>query len=218
MRVKWLGHSAFLLTAGDGTRIITDPYVPGCFDKSLRYEAITEECDAVTVSHGHDDHAGARFLPGNPKVIRGAVRTEVRSVKVAGFDTAHDDTGGSKRGRNTVYRFEIDGLVVCHLGDLGEPLNRKVAMAVGPVDVLMVPVGGFFTIDAGQALRAAAELSARVVIPMHYRTDKCSLTIEPVDGFIRGRAEARRLAVSEVEISKDRLPAKPEIWVLEHAL
>lgn len=217
MKVKWFGHSAFLLAASDGTRIIADPYIAGCFDNALCYCPISEQADAATESHDHDDHAGGRTLPGRPAVVRGPGRHQVKTVSVTGFDTAHDDAGGSRRGRNTVFLFEIDGMKVCHLGDLGEPLLESVAEAIGPVDVLLVPVGGYFTIDAAQAHKTSARLAARVTIPMHFRTGKCSFQIQTVDGFLHGQPRVRRIASSEVEIIKDKLPAEPEIWVLNHA-
>ncbi len=217
MKIKWFGHAAFLLTAADGTRIIVDPYIAGCFDNALCYTPISETADAVTESHDHDDHAGGRTLPGKPPVIRGSGQHQVKSVAITGFDTAHDDAGGSRRGRNTVFLFTMDGMKICHLGDLGELLPENVAEALSPVDVLLVPVGGYFTIDATQAHKTAARLAARVIIPMHYRTDKCSFQIQTVDGFLQGQLRVRRFSSSEVEILPEKLPAEPEIWVLNHA-
>ncbi|MEO0081877.1 MAG: MBL fold metallo-hydrolase [candidate division WOR-3 bacterium] len=218
MKVKWFGHAAFLLVASDGTKIIADPYIPGCFDNALCYGQISETADAVTESHDHDDHAGGRMLPGRPPVLRGAGEHQVKSITITGLDTAHDDAAGAKRGRNTVFLYCIDGLKIVHLGDLGEPLPAAVSSAIGQVDVLLVPVGGYFTIDATQAHKTAEALGARIIIPMHYRTGKCSFQIQPVDQFLQGRVGVRRFGTSEVEITKDKLPAAPEIWVLHHAL
>jgi len=218
MRVKWLGHAAFLLSWPDGTRIITDPYLPGCFGNTLRYGPIDLACDAATESHNHEDHAGAHELPGGPKVVRGRGRHTVKSVTVTGHQTAHDDAQGAKRGRNLVFVFQSDGVKLCHLGDLGETLPRPVAAEIGQVDVLLAPVGGFFTIDATEAHRISAELRARITIPMHYKTDKCTFTIDPLDRFIAGRADVRRTGLSEVEITREKLPRSHEIWVLNHAL
>lgn len=218
MKLKWLGHAAFLVTAADGTRIITDPYIPGSFDGGVGYGPIKETADAVTVSHNHDDHAGWRLLPGKPQVIRGAGSFKVGPVAISGFDTAHDETGGRQRGRNTVYLFEIDGLKLCHLGDLGEPLPRPVAAALGAIDVLLCPVGGVFTLDARQAREVAATLRARVVVPMHYKTAKLGFPIAGVVDFIRGRENVKQAGTAEVELAAAALPESPEIWVLNHAL
>ncbi|MEO0086054.1 MAG: MBL fold metallo-hydrolase [candidate division WOR-3 bacterium] len=218
MKLKWLGHAAFLITAEDGTRIITDPYVPGSFDGGVGYAPIKETADAVTVSHDHEDHSGWRLLPGKPKLIQGAGSFKAGSVSVTGFDTAHDESGGSKRGRNTVYLFDIDGLKLCHLGDLGELLPDSVARALGAVDVLLCPVGGVFTLDAQQAHEVGARLQAKVVVPMHYKTPKLGFPIAGVVDFIRGRQNVKQAGSVEVEIEAGALPASPEIWVLQHAL
>jgi len=218
MRIKWLGHSAFLLTASDGTRIITDPYVSGSFDGNIKYGSIREAADAVTVSHHHQDHDGVSGLPGKPNVFEGEGSSEAGSVSITGIETFHDDNKGARRGRNTVFVFEAEGLRVCHCGDLGHVLTPQQAAAIGRVDVLLVPVGGTFTVDAAGARKVAAQLAARVTIPMHYKTDKLGFSITGVGEFTRGQANVRRLGQAEVELSTAKLPVAPEVWVLEHAL
>lgn len=218
MKVKWLGHSAFLLTAADGTTVVTDPYLPGSFSGAIRYGQIRETSDAVTVSHRHQDHDGVSHLPDKPKVLEGKGVFEVGSVSISGFETYHDANEGAERGRNTVFVFEADGVRICHCGDLGHVLTAQQAAAIGKVDVLMVPVGGTFTVDAAAAHKVAEQLAARVTIPMHYKTDKLGFDIAGVDGFVQGRANVKRIGSPEVEPSAAELPPAPEIWVLEHAL
>lgn len=218
MRIRWLGHSALLLTAADGTSIITDPYLPGSFNGAIKYGPIRETADAVTVSHHHEDHDGVSHLPGKPKALQGKGTFKAGSVSISGFETFHDANEGAGRGRNTVFVFEADGMRVCHCGDLGHVLTAQQAAAVGKVDVLLVPVGGTFTVDAGAAHKVAEQIAAKVTIPMHYKTDKLGFDIAGVDGFVQGKANVKRVGSPEVELSADKLPAKPEIWVLEHAL
>jgi L-ascorbate metabolism protein UlaG (beta-lactamase superfamily) len=234
MRIKWLGHSAFLLTAADGTAIITDPYVPGSFSGQMRYGPIRETADAVTVSHHHQDHDGVSRLTGRPKVFEGKGTFTAGSVAITGFETFHDNSTGAQRGRNTVFVFEEPGtpgtrsemsdisvmspLRVCHCGDLGHVLSPQQVSAIGRVDVLLVPVGGTFTIDAAKAHEVAAQLAVKVTIPMHYKTDKLGFDIAGIDNFTRGKTNVKRVGASEVEVSPDKLPPAPEIWVLEHAL
>ena len=213
MRVKWLGHSAFLLTASDGTRIVADPYKP---DRGIPYGPITEPAEFVTVSHDHFDHNDVAGVPGKPKAIRSSGSHKAGGVSVTGFDCFHDDQRGAQRGKNIIFVFEDAGLRVAHLGDLGH-VPAEQAKAIGRIDVAMIPVGGFFTIDPTVAHRTAELLGARVVIPMHYKTGKSSLPIVGVEEFIRGHANVKRLG-TEVEVSSGSLPASPEIWVLEHAL
>ena len=218
MRIRWLGHSAFLLTAADGTAIITDPYVPGSFSGAIKYHPIRETADAVTVSHHHQDHDGVSRLAGHPAVFDRTGAFKTGSVSISGFDTFHDTSGGAQRGRNIVFVFETDGLRVCHCGDLGHVLTPQQVGAIGKADVLLVPVGGTFTVDAAAAREVAAQLAARVTIPMHYKTDKLGFDIAGIDNFVRGKAHVKHVGAAEVEVSADGLPPEPEIWVLEHAL
>lgn len=218
MKLKWLGHSAFLLVASDGTRIITDPYVSGSFNGDIQYGPIRETADAVTVSHHHKDHDGVSRLPGKPKVVEGKGSFKVGSVSITGVETFHDENHGARRGPNTVFVFETENLRVCHCGDLGHVLAPGQIAAIGRVNVLLVPVGGTFTVDAAGARKVAAQLAARATIPMHYKTGKLGFGIDGVDGFIRGQASVKRVSHPEVELSADKLPSTPEIWLLEHAL
>lgn len=233
MRIKWLGHSAFLLTAADGTRVITDPYVSGSYNGDIGYGPIRETADAVTVSHHHQDHDGVSGLPGKPEVVEDKGSHKVGSVSIVGVETYHDENQGAQRGRNTVFVFEAEGLRVCHCGDLGHVPTPQQVAAIGRVDVLLVPVGGTFTVDAAGARRIAAQLAARVIIPMHYKTDKLGFDIDGADKFMQDTGDTirnvghsghvpapnvKRVGRSEVELSADRLPPAPEIWVLEHAL
>ncbi len=217
MKVKWLGHSAFLLTASDGTRLITDPYVPGSFDGAVGYGPINEACDGVTVSHDHADHNGYKQLPGSPKLIQGQGEFELGSIRIKGYSSYHDHHQGANRGSNTIFVYEMDGLKTCHAGDLGHILPEDTVQAIGKVDVLLVPVGGLYTIDAAEAHKVAEQLGAKVIIPMHFKTPKLGFDIAPVDGFIAGRPNVNKVGCPETEISPDKLPAEPEIRVLEHA-
>jgi L-ascorbate metabolism protein UlaG (beta-lactamase superfamily) len=218
MKIKWYGHSAFLLTASDGTRVITDPYVPGSFSGQLRYGPIRDEAAAVTVSHHHQDHDGVARLSGKPKIIDGAGRFEVGPFVITGVETFHDSHNGSERGRNTAFVFECDGVRVCHCGDLGHVPSPAQAATIGRVDVLIVPVGGTFTVDAAGAHRVADVLKPKVVIPMHYKTTKLGFDIAGTENFVHGRQDVKRAGNSEVEVEAGTLPAATEIWVLEHAL
>ena len=182
MKIKWLAHAAFLITTDSGTRIITDPYETV---KGLNHGKIEESADIVTTSHDHGDHNNVAAVQGNPQVVRGT--TEARGVKIKAIATAHDNSGGSERGRNTIFCFEVDGLNVCHAGDLGHLLTDEQAAAIGAVDILLIPVGGHFTIDARTADRVCDQLKPKVIIPMHYKTAKLDFPIASVDGFIQDK-------------------------------
>ncbi len=216
MKVKWLGHAAFLITLDNGMRIITDPYKTGM---GMQYGDITESADIVTVSHGHGDHNNVAAVRGNPEVVDKAGSVEKKGIKIKGILTHHDDAGGSKRGNNIVFCFEVDRVKVCHLGDLGHPLSDKQVADIGGVDIVMVPVGGNFTIDAGVATDVVDRLKARVAIPMHYQNDRCpGFPVARVDDFLKGKSNVIKTDDSEVEYSDSGLPDKTQIVVLKPAL
>ena len=215
MKIKWLGHASFLITSDSGTRLITDPYTTG---GNLSYGEIEESADIVTMSHNHFDHNNVAAVRGNPEVVKGAVTKEIKGIKINGFPTYHDKSGGSERGDNTIFCFEIDGIRVCHLGDLGHQLDDKQVAELSKVDILLIPVGGFYTIDAKVATEVCNRLKPKVIIPMHYKTDKCGYPIAGVDGFLQGKQGVSRLDASEIEFKPGELPASTQIIVLKSAL
>jgi len=135
-----------------------------------------------------------------------------------GIPSYHDPSKGSERGANTIFTLKVDNIQLCHLGDLGHLLNDKELAEIGPVDILLIPVGGFFTIDAKEATRIAEQIKPKIVIPMHFKTEKCGFPIAPVEDFVRGKKNAKRPKASEATFDQSTLPKQTEIVVLEHAL
>jgi len=215
VKVKWLGHAAFLITAQDGTRIITDPYAPQ--GDRLTYGDIGEAADIVTVSHDHFDHNNVAAVKGKPQVVKGARSHQVKGIEFKGVATFHDTASGSQRGPNTVFIFTVDGIRVCHLGDLGHLLTDGQMAEIGPVDVLFIPVGGVFTIDPPAATQVSEKIKPKVIIPMHFKTAKCTFPNFGADDFVKGKPRVKKLDSSEVEFKKEGLPAATEIVVLKHA-
>ena len=213
MKVKWLGHSSFLITSDAGIKIITDPYAT---DDRIKHDDIRESAAVVTVSHDHFDHSNAAAVGGNPVVVRESAEAE--GIKFKGIPTHHDTAGGSQRGNNVIFCFEVDGVKVCHLGDLGHPLSDKQLAEMGQVDVLLIPVGGFFTIDAAVATRLCGQLKPGVIIPMHFKNDKIGLPIAGVDEFLKGKNNVSQPDASEAEFKQGELPADSQIIVLKPAL
>jgi len=217
MKVKWLGHSAFLITSEEGVKIITDPFEPGTF--GVNYGKIEEAADIVVVSHEHPDHNYVKGVPGSPQVIRGAGGHQAKGIEFTGIASYHDDSGGSQRGPNIIFCFTVDGVRLCHLGDLGHQLSDKQLAAIGEVDVLLTPMAGNFTLDPAGAHRVADQVQPRVVIPMHYQTDKCpTFPVSDVEPFLASKANVKRIDASEVEFKPGQLPVATEIVVLKHAL
>jgi L-ascorbate metabolism protein UlaG (beta-lactamase superfamily) len=215
MRVKWLGHSCFLITSRGGLRVITDPYAVG---GGINYSPIKETADVVVVSHGHDDHSNVSAVQGKPEVVKGDGKKTARGIQFKGIATYHDASQGKRGGLNTVFCFTIDDIKLCHLGDLGHVLSPEQVSEIGAVDILLVPVGGFFTIDASEASEVCNQLKPKVIIPMHFKTPKCAYPIAGVEDFLRGKKDVRRVGGSEVDLEQENLPAATEIVLLRPAL
>ena len=216
MKIKWNGHSSFTITASDGTVLVTDPYDPKAFGGVFEYDMVTDRADGVLVSHDHADHNHVKGLSGSPDVLRGA--GQVGDISVKGIESAHDESGGKERGTNTVFSFEVDGIHICFVGDLGHQLSGEQVDAIGPVDVLLTPVGGTFTVDAQGAAELVKALSPKVVIPMHFKTEKSHLPISGAEDFLNVMGGAKKTGKSEIEAAAGDLPtAGTEVWVLEHA-
>jgi len=215
MWIRWLGHAAFLITADEGTRVITDPYQTR---SGFNYGRITEVADIVTISHEHADHNYTGDIQGNPVLLRGAGVQEARGIRFRGIASYHDNNTGASRGENTIFCFALEGIDVCHLGDLGHLLDEPTVAEIGPVDVLLIPVGGYFTIDAEAATRVCNQLNPNVIIPMHFKTPKLDLPITKVDPFLEGKSPILRLGISEIEINRESIERFAGIVVLGSAL
>lgn len=216
MKIKWYGHSAFRLTSSDGTHIILDPYEPNAYNGAVGYSAITDPADIVLVSHEHGDHNYTQGVTGDFVIVKGAGNHIPKGVHVKGISTFHDKSHGKERGHNTIFVIELDKMRICHLGDLGHELSSSDASLIGSIDILLTPVGGFYTIDAVEATQVVERLQPKLVIPMHYKTEKCGFPIGTVDTFLIDE-NVIRLNQSEVQITEATLPKKTEIWVLKHA-
>jgi len=221
VQLTWFGHAAFLITSPDGVKVLTDPY-PG----NLGYGSRTFAADIITVSHEHFDHNSVASADGDPEVLRGLAggdwaqaEKSLRDVTVYSLGgTYHDGDQGAKRGKNALFIIETGGLRFLHLGDLGQTPTAAVVEKAGRVDVLLIPVGGYFTIDAKEATRVAALFGARVVIPMHYKTKAISdWSISDESPFLEGQTGVRRIGSSQVTLDPGNLPKLPEIWVLDPA-
>lgn len=207
MRIEWLGHACFRLTTRDGTRILTDP-----FNHEVGYPVPAVEAEVVTVSHQHFDHNAVDVVLGRPCVVQEPGEHRIGAITVRGISTFHDREGGAKRGANIVFVIEADGLRVCHLGDLGHPLNEEQRGRIGPVDVLLIPVGGTFTIDAREAAETVTALKPRIAVPMHYKTRYMNFPIAGVEEFTRYCDQVTER--DRLDVRKDALPAATEVVVL----
>ncbi len=215
MKIKYLGHSSFLMTESTGISVVTDPY-----DDSVGYHMPEVEADAVTVSHHHYDHDAVGKVKGDPVILDKETGYILKdSVEISSIKSFHDDCRGKKRGENIIFKFRMDGLDVCHLGDLGEECSSDLIEMILPVNVLLIPVGGNYTIDAGMAKEYVDRIMPDIVIPMHYRDKGCKLDIDKVDDFI-DEFDGENVAIietgDEIEISRDDLDGEQTtIFVME---
>lgn len=184
MLISWLGHSAFKLqgkTQADTVTVITDPFYS---DKTgLKLPKL--EAEIVTISHDHDDHNNSEAVKGSPRIIRGAGEYEIKGVFIEGVFSYHDDVKGKERGTNIMYRFEIEDISVTHLGDLGTELDNKQLERLEGTDILLVPVGGTYTINAETAVKVINQIEPRIVIPMHYQVPELTGLKNKLDGLDR---------------------------------
>lgn len=178
MQITWYGHSCFLLEAAGEPRVLLDPCDP---ETGYTLEGI--EADIVTVSHAHHDHDYVQAVKGSPVVMRLAGERRVQGLSITGIPTWHDDEKGKRRGSNLMFLIEMDGIRVLHLGDLGHVPDADLVERIGRVDLLLVPVGGTYTIDAKGARQVLDLFAPSVCIPMHYKTDVLRLDIDGLDGF-----------------------------------
>ncbi len=212
MKIKWLGHSCFIIISSSGTKIITDPYR---VERGIHYSTINEDADIVLISHDHWDHNNVSSVIGNPIIIKDSGIHVVKNIEFKGVNTYHDNSFGKDRGLNNIFCFCIDEIDICHLGDLGHTLNQRQITSVGKVDILLIPVGGNYTINATDANDVCDKLKPKLVIPMHFKNDKCEFPIDSVTPFIEKRNNVRLLNSSELEIKVSELPATVETIVLK---
>jgi L-ascorbate metabolism protein UlaG (beta-lactamase superfamily) len=211
VEVEWLGHACFTIRGGTKT-VIFDPF------KGTGLPEPKTKADVVLCSHAHSDHSNARAVSHEKStVIEGFTGTrEIDSMSIKGVATFHDDSQGSKRGRNSVYVVRIDDVAFCHLGDLGHTLSRSQIDEIGSVDVLFLPVGGFFTIGPKEAREVMESLRPRIAVPMHYRAPGMSLMFRPLktaEDFICADDNIRRLDGPTFTVSKADLPESTTIIV-----
>ncbi len=211
MKIRWLGHSCFLFESRNGTKIVTDP-----FDGSVGYKIPKIEADVVTVSHDHYDHNYVDGVQGDPNVIRNVGEYQQNGVSIKGISSFHDEAKGAKRGANVIFVYEIDGLKLCHVGDLGHLLSKAQIEEIGSVDVLLIPVGGTFTLDAEGAAAVVKQLSPRVIIPMHFKTPEVSMPIDPVGNFLHKMGQGKYVESTTVELTVETIPDEQEVLVLDY--
>ncbi len=210
MDINWLGHSCFRIK-GSQAVIITDPYPP-----DLGYSLGKPTARIVTVSHQHPSHSYAQGIGGEPKLVTGPGEYEVSGVLIIGIATFHDAEGGRKRGKNTAYLMEVDGISICHLGDLGHVLTAEQVEEIDDVDVLLLSVGGVSTINATVAAEVVRQIEPKVVVPMHYKTPVLSRELEPVEDFLKEMGIEQINSQPKLSLTRSGLPTGTQVVLLDY--
>ena len=210
MDITWLGHSCFRIR-GSQAVIITDPFPP-----DSGYTLGKPTARIVTVSHQHPSHSYVQGVGGEPRLVTGPGEYEISGILIIGVATFHDAVRGSKRGKNTVYLMEVDGVSVCHLGDLGHVLTAEQVEEIDDVDVLLLPVGGVSTINAPMAAEVVRQLEPKVVVPMHYKTPALSRELAPVEEFLKEMGIEQINPQPKLSFTPSSLPAGTQMFLLDY--
>ena len=211
MKIEYLGHSSFKLTESTGTSVVCDPY-----DASVGFKMDKVRADAVTVSHGHYDHNNVKAVHGNPVVLDKECSYDLPGVEIDAIKSFHDRQRGKQRGENLIFKFRMDGIDVCHLGDLGEDCSSELIDLLLPVNVLLIPVGGNYTINPEMAKEYVDRIMPDIVIPMHYKSKDCKLDISKVDEFLGLFDEeyVEELEGNELELARSDFEGGTRVIVL----
>jgi len=213
MEIKYLGHSSFLIKSKEG-KLVTDPFNPSI---GLRFPKV--EADIVTVSHNHIDHNAATLVGANPIVIDMPGEFEKNGFRITGFPSFHDKKKGAERGENILYKMESDGISLLHIGDIGYVPQDDLVDQIGKVDILFVPVGGTFTVDAAEAIEIVKKIETSIVIPMHFRSKKGKMKnsedLAPVGEFLKKMGAESTAALPKLVVKKDELGGEMKVVMLE---
>ena len=179
MKLQYLGHASFRIISEMGTTIVCDPYKSDW----VGFDMARVRADVVTISHHHGDHDCMDSIIGSPAELDVEIACAADDIAIESIETFHDDANGAKRGKNLVFTFLVDGLKVVHMGDIG-CFDDNVVAKIKNCDVLLIPVGGTFTVDALGAKRYVDSVQSKIVVPMHYKTDEHSFDVDGVDNFL----------------------------------
>lgn len=213
MDITYLGHSSFKLK-GKSITVITDPFDPAMV--GLKYPP--QEADILTISHQHPDHNKLDLVKNVQRVITGPGEYEVAGVSIIGIGSFHDDKNGEERGKNTIYVYEIDDLRLAHLGDLGHKLSSDALEEMGEIDILMVPIGGKYTINSQVAIEVVRSIEPSIIIPMHYQMNGMNPEIfsdlEKVEEFVNAMGVPSE-TMEKLSIKKSEIGEEQKIILLE---
>lgn len=208
LQIRWHGHACFEIT--NKITIITDPHD----GSSIGIQKPIAAGDIILVSHDHYDHNSVKtVIKDDSAVVKETGKKTVKGIPIEGIPSYHDEVHGKKRGNNIIFKFTVDDITFCHLGDLGHEPDEELTKKIGEVDVLFIPVGGTFTIDAEEAWNTVQKINPKIIVPMHYKIPGLSLPISDPDLFLAKNKFKVLHVGNEIDIEKEELPKEKEIWV-----
>lgn len=208
MEITWYGRACFRLKGREAT-VITDPCPP-----STGFVAGKHDVDLLTLSHDHPDHTYTRSITAGLTLTRPG-EYEFHDLLVSGIRTSHDGVGGQERGRNVIFSFEIDGVHIAHLGDLGHLLSEEQLTELGPIDVLLVPAGGTTTVTPAEAAEVVSQISPKIVIPMHFAVDGGSKDLLGPEKFLQELAAGEPIRQPKANVTPSSLPEETQVVLLD---
>lgn len=210
MNIYWLGQSSYLIETDNKKKILIDP-----FNNEIGYTPFKGAVDLVTISHEHFDHNFLDLIENNPTVIRTVTTHDSDFYRIEGIGSFHDDNDGSEKGENIIFKYNIDGITLCHLGDLGHELNEETLEQIGKVDILFVPVGEVYTFNVESAVNVVKAISPKYIVPMHFKTELLNIPLEKVDKFLLAMKDYPNESVPYISINKSNIKDENKILVMD---
>lgn len=215
MQIIWYGQSCFQITTSKGKNhlinIVIDP-----FDESIGLKVPKLTADIVLITHSHHDHNNVKAVSGNPFIVNGPGEYEVKGVFIQGIDSHHDSSFGKERGLNTIYIIKTEEMQICHLGDFGQKeLTSEQVEQIGNIDILILPIGGVYTISAKEAKGIISQIEPKIIIPMHYQIPKLKIKLDDLDKFLKVVGIKTIEPQNKLSIKKGDLSQEAKIIVLK---
>lgn len=213
-KITWAGQSCFHISTSISKDVSADIVIDP-FDEKIGLKLPSLNADILLLSHNHPDHNHAKGVKGDPFVIDGPGEYEVKGVFVQGISAFHDDSQGKERGVNTIYTIEVENIRFCHMGDFGQKqLTDEQLEAIGRCDILMIPVGGKYTINGAEALKIIGQIEPKIVIPMHYALPKLDADIDGVEVFLKAIGKTSIEPVDKFTVKVSTLPADRDMEII----
>ena len=213
MKITWAGQSCFQISTSsskdESANVVIDPFSEIGL-KDPRFEA-----DILLSTHGHEDHSNIKGVKGNPFIIEGPGEYEIKGDFIQGINSFHDDKEGKERGNNTIFTIESESMKLCHLGDLGQKqLTDDQLEKIGTIDILMIPVGGVYTIDSSDAQKIIGQIEPKIVIPMHYELPNLKVKLDSVSKFLKAMGKNSIEPQDKLTVKQSTLPKEREMEII----